>query len=103
MMNKNLTPHRFVLHYSGADPMPPADIQYLQTQVNVLDRSRHSLLVESNVASLKMLLAALPNWQSQPETVHHLFTTQTNKSFTNSQLLNRLLLLATALLLWKLR
>lgn len=58
---------RFVLTYTGAGSMPPADVVELKDHVSVLDQSRCSLLVEDAPEHLDRLLRTLPRWRSRPE------------------------------------
>jgi hypothetical protein len=61
---------RFILTYTGSGALPPGDVARLQSQVAVLDLSRHSLLVEDVPDHLTQLLQTMPHWQAEPERMY---------------------------------
>ncbi len=60
---------RYVLRYTGAGPVPAADLSQVRTRARVVDTDGRTLLVEAPRARVDALVRGLHDWVAAPETV----------------------------------
>lgn len=62
------TPNRFLLRYAGKSVPPVYDIDRIGSAAKVIDRSRTTVLVETDQPQeLEQLISELPDWSVKPE------------------------------------
>lgn len=60
---------RYVLRYTGAGPVPAADLDRVRQRARVVDADGRTLLVEAPRARVTALVDGLHDWVATPETV----------------------------------
>jgi hypothetical protein len=59
---------RYVLRYTGAGPVPPADVEAVRAAARVVDVAGRNLLVEAPERRMRTVAAGLADWVVAPET-----------------------------------
>jgi hypothetical protein len=60
---------RYVLRYTGAGPVPAADLDEVRQRAHVVDAHGRMFLVEAPKARVQTLVKGLAEWVATPETV----------------------------------
>ena len=67
---------RYVLRYTGAGPVPTADVERVRACASVLDTAGRTLLVDGPARRLRTMVAGLGDWVVAPEVVEPLPSTR---------------------------